>query len=345
MQKFEQLNLHDKKRRVGVEEKKELVSIIIPIYNVENYLERCIDSLLSQTYDCIELILVDDGSPDSCGEICDKYCKNDKVRVIHQSNMGLSSARNSGISIAKGDWLVFVDSDDFVSPNFIQQLYDMCKQYNVLVSQCGIVRGKDDCINSEILDDVVVWKFKDLYSAPNREYRTVAWGKLYHKSLFEELRFPVGKINEDEDTVFKALYNANEIAITHSHLYYYYMSPSSILRNNKRHVNFDFVDIFQDRINFLERQKEFDMIEVTKKELCIRLMMNYFNAESNKMPKDEKKQLISLFKRYYSNFNIEKYAVREKMALKLFHIMPKTFAFIERKMAIIQRDKYKREKR
>ena len=105
---------------------KKLVSIIVPIYKVEKYLKQCLDSILNQTYENIEIILVDDGSPDNCGKICDEYASNDKrIRVIHKENGGLSSARNAGLDVATGEYISFIDSDDYVSENFIKRLYDL----------------------------------------------------------------------------------------------------------------------------------------------------------------------------------------------------------------------------
>ena len=128
----------------------QLISIIVPIYNVEKYLKQCIESIISQTYRNIEIILVDDGSPDNCGKICDEYSQKDKrIIVLHKENGGLSDARNKGIDIAKGDYLTFVDSDDFVNIDYIEKLYNSIKFNNTKLAQCGISKVDE---NNEIIE-------------------------------------------------------------------------------------------------------------------------------------------------------------------------------------------------
>lgn len=324
----------------------DLVSIIVPIYNVEKYLDRCINSLLSQTYKNIEIILVDDGSTDESGEICDKYESIPNITVIHQKNKGLSGARNTGIDLAKGEWVTFIDSDDFVSEDYVEYLLKLCIDYGVMVSQCGAVRGTEDVFPSEVVEvKNVKWKFCDLYTSPSRAYRTVAWGKLFKKNLFEGLRFPEGLINEDEDTIFKLMYMAKEAVITNKHMYYYYMSPVSILRSPKENVKFDFVTIFEERISFLKKHKEEKLIETTKKELCIRLMLSYFSAVKSHMPSSDLQKLRVLFIKYYKQICRCKFSIKETCALKLFYYMPNQFAFMENHCQVIKRSKYRREKR
>ena len=185
------------------------ISVIVPVYKVEPYLRRCADSILAQTFEDFDLILVDDGSPDRCGEICEEYAKNDsRVHVIHQQNGGLSAARNSGIdwAFANSDsqWLAFVDSDDWVHPKFLETLYAAVRETGSLISACGLYRTEGQGF-SEIMDFSVHSMTADDYYC-SREIHggltAVAWNKLYHKSLFEALRYPHGKLHEDEYTTY-----------------------------------------------------------------------------------------------------------------------------------------------
>lgn len=323
----------------------DLVTVIIPIYKVEQYLERCVDSVLSQTYPNLDIILVDDGSPDRCGEICDSYKNDRRVRVIHQENKGLSGARNAGLEIAKGEWVTFIDSDDFIVNNYVESLLSLCYKYSVKVSQCGVVRGKDSVFPEESVETKEKkWDFHILYSSSGREYRTIACAKLYKLYLFDSLRFPEGKINEDEDTVFKVLYNAGEIAITNQHLYYYYMSSESILRSSRKTMRFDVVSIYDDRIDFLADKGEERLINVTEKELCIRLMLSYFNAKKNKYNKDDIDKIREYFIRYYKEVKLDQIVMKERLALIVFRLLPNTFAFFENNFSVIKKNKLKRER-
>ena len=323
----------------------DLVTVIVPIYNVEKYLERCVESILKQTYQNLEIILVDDGSPDRCGEICDSFM-DERIVVIHQENQGLSAARNTGLKRAKGSWITFIDSDDFIASDYVEYLLNLCKRNHVLISQCGAVRGKESVFPEEtVAVREKKWDFHDLYISPTRDYRTIACGKLYHASLFQTHLFPVGKINEDEDTVFKVMYEAGSAVISNRHLYYYFMSPSSILRKKREHLNFDYVDIFNDRISFLKKRNETLLINTTIKELCIRIMLNYFEGKKSNVSVSEIKKLWDLYLHYYKQIQIAQFSLKEKCALLLFRIAPNTFAFLENHLGIIQKNKFAREKK
>ncbi len=212
------------------------VSIIVPVYNVEEYLGKCVNSLIAQTYKNIEIILVDDGSSDNCPHICDEFGKTDsRVKVIHKENGGLSSARNSGIRIAIGDYIAFVDSDDYVKENYIELLLNACVENNCTVSACGyyeyysednynIVCGESDGVISSI--DAV----KDIFTMKN-EICVVAWNKLYAKELFidNNISYPEGKIHEDVFTTYKLCALADNVAYVNEPLYYYVQRQTSIM--------------------------------------------------------------------------------------------------------------------
>ncbi|MEQ8154210.1 MAG: glycosyltransferase family 2 protein [Clostridiaceae bacterium] len=211
-----------------------LISVIIPIYNVEPYLRRCINSVLNQTYNNLEIILVDDGSPDNCGIICDEYAKNhDRIKVIHKRNGGLSDARNAGLNIASGKYIGFIDSDDWVSNIYLQKLYDLISNHNSDISVCNFVKAydeKDLLSNNHCIELYEYNNIEALNQYFNKYYiqMVVSWGKLYKTALFKDIGFPVGRIHEDEFTTHKLLYKANKVVFTTESLYYYWQRQDSI---------------------------------------------------------------------------------------------------------------------
>ncbi len=214
-----------------------LISVIVPVYNVEKYIHRCIDSILSQTFTDFELILVDDGSPDQCPQICDRYAEQDsRIHVIHQKNGGLSAARNAGIDWAfansKSQWLTFVDSDDWVHPELLERLYDAALEKRVNISVCKYQRTNGDNPQVESAP-VQLWTPEDFYVQHNVN-ATVAWGKLYKKECFSKLRYPVGKIHEDEFITYKILFKEKKIAFIDIPLYAYFSNPNGIMKTKWR---------------------------------------------------------------------------------------------------------------
>ncbi len=211
-----------------------LISVIVPVYNVEQYLSRCIDSILAQTYENLEIILVDDGSPDCSGEICDTYAAMDsRITVIHKENGGLSSARNAGIDIAKGEYLGFVDSDDWIEPAMYAQLLALAQKYDVKLvcggrydfssrtgrKTVGLCPEREEVISGmELLGRVFAWDNCD----------SAAWDKLYHRSLFADIRYPLGQISEDVAIFYKLAELVDRAAMCDQPLYNYYHRPGSI---------------------------------------------------------------------------------------------------------------------
>ena len=225
------------------------ISVIVPVYKVEKFLHRCVDSILGQTFRDFELILVDDGSPDSCGEICEAYAARDsRIHVIHQQNGGLSAARNTGIDWVMAEshshWLAFVDSDDWVHPEFLQQLYRAAEQTLCKISVCGFYRTEGDP-----LPEGEDFSIHDSVTA-------VAWNKLYHRSLFKKLRYPIGKLHEDEFTTYKAIYQAGKIGVTPARLYAYYQNPEGIMRSDWNPRRMHVLEAFEQQIAFAREQND-----------------------------------------------------------------------------------------
>ncbi len=210
----------------------DLITVILPVYNVSQYLYRCIKSVINQTYKNIEIILVDDGSTDESGCICDEFANLDqRIKVIHKENGGLSDARNAGIEIAKGEYLTFIDSDDYVDEDYVEYLYHLVCDNQALMSICShtVVYDNGTVLKKEtgeyqLLDSKVVLE-RILY---DEDIDLSAWAKLYHKSLFEDIRFPVGRLFEDAATTYKFIDKSNQVMIGSSSKYYYMIRSNSI---------------------------------------------------------------------------------------------------------------------
>lgn len=234
------------------------ISVIVPVYKVELYLHRCVDSILGQTFTDFELILVDDGSPDNCPDICDEYAaKDSRVHVIHQENGGLSAARNAGIdwTFANSDsqWLSFVDSDDWVHVEYLERLMNAAIEHNVSVSVCGLERtsgdfpiiNEDDCVSR--LWDVETFYVKKTVNA------IVAWGKLYRKECFTQIRYPVEKLHEDEFTTYQILFKQKQVAVIDAPLYSYFENSTGITRSRWNPRRLVSIEAKHQQINFFKQ--------------------------------------------------------------------------------------------
>lgn len=206
---------------------KHRISVIVPVYKVEPYLRKCVDSIRTQTYSNLEIILVDDGSPDGCPSICDDYAAKDpRVKVIHKKNGGLSDARNAGLDICSGDYIAFVDSDDWIEPTMYESLLSNLKYFDADMAFGGVADELEEEGNvctlkvSDYGNDVFC---EDNQSAMKRYFHGswAAWDKLYKAFLFDEIRFPVGEINEDEAIVLQLLEKCNRVCYTNEVLYHY----------------------------------------------------------------------------------------------------------------------------
>lgn len=232
------------------------ISVIVPVYKVENFIHRCVDSILCQSFHDFELILVDDGSPDSCGEICEDYAaKDSRIHVLHQKNGGLSAARNTGIdwvlANSSSHWISFVDSDDWVHPDFLKVLYSAAEQTLCKISACGFYRTEGEPFPEEQDFSVLSLSADDYYCGRIHGGLTaVAWNKLYHRSLFKKLRYPIGKLHEDEFTTYLAVYQAGKIGVTPARLYAYYQNPEGIMRSEWNPRRMHVLEAFEQQIAF-----------------------------------------------------------------------------------------------
>ena len=261
-----------------------LISVIVPVYKVEPYLRRCVDSILAQTFSDFELILVDDGSPDNCGAICDEYAQKDsRVHVIYQENRGLSAARNAGIdwvfANSNSEWLNFVDSDDWVHPQMLERLYRAALTHNVKVSICGyqetngeeIWSGKEEFTSK-------LWSVERYYVEQNIN-ATVAWGKLYHRECFADIRYPVGKIHEDEYVTYRILFAYEHVAVIESPMYAYFVNPEGITRSEWTIKRLDGLRAHDEQIDFLKKNRFMNAYEMKVKQFLKDLCRQYLNVD------------------------------------------------------------------
>lgn len=233
------------------------ISIIVPVYNVENYLKKCVDSILSQTYRDIEVILVDDGSTDKSGEICDKYAEGDiRVKVIHQNHKGVSYARNSGLEAAQGSYLGFVDSDDYIEKDMYETLYSCIREYDADVSICGLCDlyngvkvWNENFLERCVLDNVTAFRLvlesKILVVSPVN--------KLYKKEMFASIRYPEGKTYEDAFVTPEVLYNAKKVAYAPEIKYYYVHRENSITTSKFKPSDICLIEAYDKHLKFAQK--------------------------------------------------------------------------------------------
>ena len=240
----------------------DLISVIVPVYNVSEYLCECIDSILAQTYQNLEIILVDDGSTDSCPALCDSYVSKDRrIKVIHQINQGLSAARNKGYETSKGDYIAFVDADDTIFCTYIEKLHKLIIKNNAQIAICAYTRTRNDLAKGNGAEDYVMTSEKMLkeWHGKRKSIETVAWNKLYSRGIFENFKdckiFPEGKIHEDIYTSHMFVYYADIIAITNAKLYYYRMREESLSRTYTKEAAKADLDAQRERLLFFKERK------------------------------------------------------------------------------------------
>lgn len=250
----------------------DLISVIVPVYQVENYLNQCIESIIEQTYTNLEIILIDDGSKDCCPQICDDWSIKDKrIKVIHKKNGGLSDARNLGLDIAKGKYIAFIDSDDWVDSRYIELLYNSLINNEADISACSIQKVYDSDsvdpynLNPQLQLATPKEAIKDILY--DRRFKTVAWNKLYSKEILAGERFIVGKIHEDEFFSYKVFARAQKLVFVDASLYKYRQRSGSIMSSPSLN-HLDLLDAYLNRIKFLENNYT-DLASKDKLNFCI----------------------------------------------------------------------------
>ncbi len=231
-----------------------LVTVVVPVYRIQEYINECVDSIIRQSYKNIEIILVDDGSDDQCPEICDNYAAaNSNIRVLHKQNGGLSSARNAGIEEAAGEYITFIDGDDIIAEDMIETMVDIALKESADIVKISLIRASKLPVEIQNTKD---YKILTPIEALNEIYAgqpqvISACGKLFKTSLFEDICFPEGYIHEDEFITPKLYYKAEKIAFCEAVLYYYMQRENdSILRSNFNPKRLDVLYVMEDRIEF-----------------------------------------------------------------------------------------------
>ena len=236
-------------KRAPEGEKAPLLSIIVPVYKVENYLPKCIDSILAQTFTDFELILVEDGSPDDCPALCDATAEKDaRVRVIHQKNGGLSAARNAGLDAARGAWIGFVDSDDYIAPEMYEVLYKAVQSTGADLALCDYAEVDEagtPCPQMHVSLSGGELTGQELLKRASGLMVQLAWNKLYRRAIFTQLRYPEGKLNEDLFLIPEVCLQIQKAVVVPKALYYYVQRGGSIMSGNKTLRHFDAAEAAQ----------------------------------------------------------------------------------------------------
>ena len=257
-----------------------MISIIVPVYNVEKYIKRCIDSILAQTFTDFELIVVDDGSIDKSLEICNAFQKlDDRIQVLYQDNQGQAAARNLALDWifenSTSEWIAFVDADDWVHPQFLEKLLKNAVEAKASVSLCGFVEIEDESTDNVLLNQESSKSYcgRDfVYDSLKNEGRGVwvLWDKLWRRDLWNSVRLPVGRIYEDNATVYKILYSVERVVTTDTILYYYYQNPSSTMHAEFSIRKLDWPLVLKEMTEFFHEKEE--------PELEIISLRRYFNV-------------------------------------------------------------------
>ena len=311
------------------------ISVIVPVYKCEQYIHRCVNSILNQTFSDFELILVDDGSPDNCGEICEDYAKKDfRVKVIHQVNGGQAAARNNGVKEAQGEWLHFVDSDDMIHPKTLEILYKTAIDNDVKLSMCSAFQGEnipdDFSKNFDVTANILNMDEENIFHLCKNEkyYYWVVWGKLLHKSIFLKYPLTEGRIYEDNAIVCKWLHEAKKVAVIPSPLYFYYINTSSTTKKDFTEKQLDILWAFEEQISFFH---SLDYEKITE-----HLASYYFEISANmyyrakhkgnnkkhiKIIKEHKKHIEKTYSKYIHLDTEKKLYIYEKTNPFMFFVM------------------------
>ena len=325
-----------------------MITVIVPVYKVEEYLDRCIKSILNQTYTDFEVLLVDDGSPDNCVKMCDEYAKKDnRIFVIHQKNGGLSAARNTGINWFyeqnRSDYITFVDSDDWLHPEYLSTLINGIIANDVKISVCNYKRVTKEISHEEHTNFKYEITDPENFLVNHSWQYNYAWGKLYHKSVFEDVRYPVGKNFEDTFTTYKTLHKCEKIAYTDTQLYYYLRNEMGISRSPWNTTELVIFDAMQEQMQFYKEkglkkayEKEFELFVHHHAYQIVRIKDNKKDLKKNKQKlKEIKKDLKQYLKENKDKFNVHNmtysYESAYPVIMKLYALASKLKAKLMRK--------------
>lgn len=312
------------------------ISIIVPVYNVEDYLENCIDSILNQTFKDFELILVNDGSTDKSLEICEHYKDiDDRVCIIDKKNGGLSSARNAGLNIAKGEYIGFVDSDDYIHPQMYEILYNQIVKNQADISICNYeeVYNYDEGYfqyNENNKSDIIIEYLSNIQSleridSPEEVIFVVAWNKLYKREIFKDLRYKHGIIHEDEYIIHRILYKCEKVVYIKSPLYFYMQRDGSIMQKRTQITRIDYLLALSDRIKFFDEKGLKDLQNKYERLYFVEMFNIYPKFKKYKNYKKKLLLRLNFLKLITILKNNEVYSFKEKVLWIIFCISPQIY--------------------
>ena len=268
----------------------ELISIIVPVYKVEKYLEKCVNSILKQTYTNLEIILVDDGSPDKCGQLCDELAKiDDRIKVFHKENGGLSDARNYGVERANGEYIGFVDSDDYIHECMYEELYKAIKKSGTSIAECGVTRVYKNTLRPHYEgEDYFLVLDREGYLKEYLENKRLygsAWCKLIHRDLAKKIKFPTGKIYEDAFYTLELLKTVDKYTLISGNYYYYYIRENSITTRSFSSKDMDYIEIMNEIEDYTLAN-----FPIFKEQLLVRLTFAYISIFNQLLEVDNYKR-------------------------------------------------------
>lgn len=307
------------------------VSIIVPVYNVYAYLERCVESIIRQTEQDIEILLIDDGSTDGSAMLCNRLAEADgRITVIHKENGGLSSARNYGLQMAMGDFVCFVDSDDVIAPYYVEHLLHLIQTYDsdLSVGQYACFLETMPSFDN-VAQDIQVLSGKDAINKLFGESNicaTIACNKMYRKTLFSDISFPEGLINEDEAVAYRLFYKAKKVVFSSNTIYGYYTRTDSITKRGFSQRNYDYLQIAWERCEFFKNNNEERYYHLFLKIYCWVLLEYGKKARTILKDKKKNKELLKEFKAKSRLLIRSPYISKTKrMGIRLFSIFPPVY--------------------
>ncbi len=313
--------------------KQDLISVIVPVYNTEKYLRKCIKSILNQSYQNLELILVNDGSTDNSGNICDEFHLGDgRIKVVHKKNAGLSDARNTGLDMAMGDYVCFVDSDDYIHPEMLERLFLYGTKYKADIAMCDYYTVRGDQFPEPFYETVTVRELDSIQAlqrlfGPSMAQAVVAWNKLYRKDMLSDIRFPVGKIHEDAFTTYQLYYKADKIIHTNEKLYYYVKRDDSITGSGFSKKNLDALDMHLERTEYFRKHGLTDLYKLSAHRYMVRMIKAYWKSVSSHEIDDETvKNLLLRFRKEFKRLRYMKgLNLGQRLNFYLFYLNPLIF--------------------
>ncbi len=291
------------------------ISIITPVYNVEDYLPRCIDSIINQTFTDFECLLIDDGSTDNSGVLCDEYAgKDSRIRVFHQKNQGQAAARNYALDIAQGEYIAFIDGDDWVSPEYLNILHQNIVKANADIAVCNHVRTSEYAEEShaESANEPICWTGREfllhcMTDAVGKHW--LLWDKLFRRSCFDTIRLPIGRVHEDNATVYKLLYTSERVVDCEMPLYYYFQREGSTVHSHSWKKRCDYILLWEEMCQYFVLQKDNKMLTIAEN--------GYFHALVNCCPRADSDAPIEVVKELKQKLVSQKKKVAKRLKVSL----------------------------